>query len=442
MTDPDAATPAPAPADVPRRVLVAGASGFVGRRLCPLLVERGHEVVRDDPPPRDLRRGRASRSSATSTTPRPSPPRSRGATRRTTSCTPWTPRTSSGWTARRPPPSGRPPRRPGSGGWSTSAGWARTTTTCPPHLRSRREVEQLLGAAGVPVTTLRAGIVIGHQGLSWEMTRQLVERLPLMVTPRWVSTRTQPIALGDVVRYLATVLTVPETTGRALEVGGDEVLRYSEMMRRVAGVAGPPAVPAAGAAALAQAVLALAQPDHRRRRQGRPVPGRLHGQRGGRRRRRDPPADPLRPGGLRRRRARGPGRAGRGPRARVGPAGPAPSSPADVAGPPRAGAARRVRGRRTPSADGWSPAPRSWAPRCWAWACPPGPGPRRFYVTTMGAASHVDRGRLRLGPPAPGLDPAPGQQPASPGAHPGAHRRRGLRVLLRRAPGWPRRSRR
>ncbi|MGZ6827090.1 MAG: NAD(P)H-binding protein, partial [Mycobacteriales bacterium] len=60
------------------------------------------------------------------------------------------------------------------------------------HLRSRREVEGLLGQAGVPVTTLRAGIVVGHGGISWELTRQLVEHLPAMVTPRWVHTRCQP----------------------------------------------------------------------------------------------------------------------------------------------------------------------------------------------------------------------------------------------------------
>lgn len=106
------------------------------------------------------------------------------------------------------------------------------------HLRSRREVEELLGSAGVPVTTLRAGIIVGHGGISWEMTRQLVEHLPAMITPRWVRTRTQPIAVADVVRYLVGVLEVPETSGRAFDVGGPEVLEYVEMLRRVATIEG------------------------------------------------------------------------------------------------------------------------------------------------------------------------------------------------------------
>jgi uncharacterized protein YbjT (DUF2867 family) len=103
-----------------------------------------------------------------------------------------------------------------------------------PHLRSRREVESLLGAGGVPVTVLRAGIVIGAGGISWEITRQLVDHLPAMVAPRWVSTRTQPIAVDDVVRYLVGVLDHPDARDRVFEVGGNEVLRYSEMLRRVA----------------------------------------------------------------------------------------------------------------------------------------------------------------------------------------------------------------
>ena len=99
-------------------------------------------------------------------------------------------------------------------------------------------MEKLLGEAGVPVTALRAGIVVGHGGISWEMTRQLVEHLPAMLTPRWVHTRTQPIALDDVVRYLVGVLTVPEAAGRALDIGGPEVLAYIDMLRRVAVIQG------------------------------------------------------------------------------------------------------------------------------------------------------------------------------------------------------------
>lgn len=108
------------------------------------------------------------------------------------------------------------------------------------HLRSRREVEKLLGADGVPVTVLRAGIVIGAGGLSWEMTRQLVDHLPVMVTPRWVRTRTQPIAIDDVVRYLVGVLGREEALGEVYEVGGPEVLRYADLMRRLAAIRGRP----------------------------------------------------------------------------------------------------------------------------------------------------------------------------------------------------------
>jgi uncharacterized protein YbjT (DUF2867 family) len=106
------------------------------------------------------------------------------------------------------------------------------------HLRSRREVESLLDEGGVPVTVLRAGIVVGHGGISWEITRQLVEHLPAMVTPRWVRTRTQPIAVDDVVRYLVGVLGNPRAVGRVFEVGGPEVLEYRSMLKRVAAVEG------------------------------------------------------------------------------------------------------------------------------------------------------------------------------------------------------------
>jgi uncharacterized protein YbjT (DUF2867 family) len=107
----------------------------------------------------------------------------------------------------------------------------------PPHLRSRREVETLLGDAGVPVTVLRAAIVVGDGGLSWEITRQLVKRLPVMITPRWVSTPTQPVALDDAVRYLVAMADHPAAEGRVFEIGGADVLTYAEMLRRASRIA-------------------------------------------------------------------------------------------------------------------------------------------------------------------------------------------------------------
>jgi len=106
------------------------------------------------------------------------------------------------------------------------------------HLRSRREVEHLLAGGTVPVTVLRAAVVIGHGGISWEITRQLVDHLPAMLTPAWVNTRTQPIALSDVVRYLVGVLGNLAALGKTFEIGGPDVLRYIEMLQRAAKVQG------------------------------------------------------------------------------------------------------------------------------------------------------------------------------------------------------------
>lgn len=108
--------------------------------------------------------------------------------------------------------------------------------TLSAHLRSRREVEGLLGSGGVAVTVLRAAVVIGHGGISWELTRQLVDHLPLMIAPRWVNTRTQPIALPDVIRYLIGVLEAPEAAGTIYDVGGPEIVRYVDMLKVVARV--------------------------------------------------------------------------------------------------------------------------------------------------------------------------------------------------------------
>jgi len=102
------------------------------------------------------------------------------------------------------------------------------------HLRSRREVESLLGAGGVPVTVLRAAIVVGAGGISWELTRQLVKNLPAMVVPRWAATRSQPIAVDDVVAYLVGVVDVERALGRVFEVGGPDRLSYLEMLQQAA----------------------------------------------------------------------------------------------------------------------------------------------------------------------------------------------------------------
>ena len=111
------------------------------------------------------------------------------------------------------------------------------------HLRSRQEVEGLLGAAGVPVTVLRAGIVVGRGGISWELTRQLVKNLPAMVVPKWVATRTQPIAVDDVIRYLVGVADQPRALGRVFEIGGPDRLTYLDMLRVASEVAGGRRVP-------------------------------------------------------------------------------------------------------------------------------------------------------------------------------------------------------
>ena len=186
--------------------LVAGASGYVGGRLVAELERRGRRVrclarrpehvrprVRGDdrggPPatcwtrPRCLRRSRAW-----------TPP--------TTSCTRWARAATSSWkTGRLPRTSRRPPRAAGVrrivylGGLGREPGLSR-------HLRSRQEVGRILRESGVPTLELRASIVIGSGSLSFEMVRALVERLPVMITPRWVSQPTQPIAIEDLVEYL------------------------------------------------------------------------------------------------------------------------------------------------------------------------------------------------------------------------------------------------
>ena len=99
-----------------------------------------------------------------------------------------------------------------------------------PHLRSRHQTGRALAEAGVPVTELRAAVVVGSGSLSFEIVRHLVERLPVMVAPRWVYRRIQPIAIGDVLAYPVAALAVLESAGRVIEIGGADVLTYRDMM--------------------------------------------------------------------------------------------------------------------------------------------------------------------------------------------------------------------
>lgn len=107
-----------------------------------------------------------------------------------------------------------------------------------PHLESRHEVGRVLAEGPVPVTELRAAVIIGSGSASFEMLRNLVEVLPVMVTPRWVDTRVQPIAIRDILHALVAVADRDDTRGRTIEVGGPDVLTYREMMHTYAEVAG------------------------------------------------------------------------------------------------------------------------------------------------------------------------------------------------------------
>ncbi|MFA9416046.1 NAD(P)H-binding protein [Natrinema sp. HArc-T2] len=105
------------------------------------------------------------------------------------------------------------------------------------HLASRREVETLLRAGSADVTVLRAAIIIGDGSASFRLVRQLATRLPVMITPQWVDTDSQPIAIDDVIAYCLAVLERPETAGETYEIGGPDVLTYREMLLTTAEIA-------------------------------------------------------------------------------------------------------------------------------------------------------------------------------------------------------------
>ncbi len=107
-----------------------------------------------------------------------------------------------------------------------------------PHLRSRIETGRRLASGSVPVTTVRAAMVIGRGSAAFETIVALVDRLPAMLCPRWVSTRTQPIALADIVRYLSGLCGLEQALGRSFDAGGPQVMTYREMIERIARLRG------------------------------------------------------------------------------------------------------------------------------------------------------------------------------------------------------------
>ncbi len=106
--------------------------------------------------------------------------------------------------------------------------------TASSHLRSRRETGERLASGSTPVTALRAAMIVGKGSAAFETIVALVDRLPAMITPSWVSTPTQPIALDDIARYLAGVCGNPATLGRSFDAGGPEVMTYRQMIERIA----------------------------------------------------------------------------------------------------------------------------------------------------------------------------------------------------------------
>lgn len=109
-------------------------------------------------------------------------------------------------------------------------------TSLSRHLQSRKSVEDILQSGSFDLTTLRAGIILGSGSASFEIMRDLVEKLPVMIAPKWLSTRTQPIAIRNVIQFLSGVLMREECLGKSFDIGGPEVLTYKEMLLRFAAV--------------------------------------------------------------------------------------------------------------------------------------------------------------------------------------------------------------
>jgi uncharacterized protein YbjT (DUF2867 family)/uncharacterized protein YndB with AHSA1/START domain len=223
------------------RILVVGASGYIGGRLVPLLQERGHDLVlmSRDARPLAARFPDARVVAADLLVPATLAPALDGVE------TAYYLAHSMGGGehgfAERDLQAARSfaleARRAGVSRIVYLGGLGDDAADLSHHLSSRHETGAELAAHGVPVTELRAAVIIGSGSASFEILRHLTERLPVMITPRWVDTRCQPIGIRDVLDYLVGVLDHPEATG-IVEIGGPDVLSYGDMMRTYARLRG------------------------------------------------------------------------------------------------------------------------------------------------------------------------------------------------------------
>jgi uncharacterized protein YbjT (DUF2867 family) len=225
-------------------ILLTGANGYIGRRLLPVLLEQGHRVtvvVRDAnrfaPPPGASERVTVLQKDLLDPPDgTPFPPdidaafylvHSMSSTRKDFESLEQ--RTAAHFVALLNTTSAR--QIVYLGGLANAADLSK-------HLQSRKKVEDVLATARAPLTTLRAGIILGSGSASFEIMRDLVEKLPVMVAPQWLNTRCQPIAVRNVVQYLTGVLLRPETFGRTFDIGGPDILSYRDMLLGMARVRG------------------------------------------------------------------------------------------------------------------------------------------------------------------------------------------------------------